>query len=1017
MNKKLLKMMLFLCIIATQLHAQDRVVTGTVTDKADGLALPGVSVVVRGTNLGTQTNNQGQFTLNVPQGQQALVFTYIGYLSQTIAVTSNTINVALVADLKQLTEVVVTGYSTQTKRGVTGAISVVGSQAVIEKPIPSVDQLLQGRAAGVQVVGANGKPGANAYIRIRGTGSINAGNQPLLVVNGIQISDSMRDQFFNSLNANDIENISILKDAAASSIYGARGSNGVIVITTKSGAQIGGLLTYRFQYGINQKLPDNFEMMNATQKLQYEYEMGFTNPYLNSYFAANRGAYPVGSTIVNISPELRQAAWNAIAVEDHNWQDAILDNGTIQQHELSFGGTTGKTNYFFSLQKFDQKGISLSSLFNRYSSTLNVSTDIKPWLSVGNSLNFGFTKSNETRDRNNVQNPFRAMYVYNPYEPVYNPNGTFNPTHQGVNVIQHLITEPETQKNFTGLNSFNVDVHPIEGLNINSRLGLTLRDYKRENFSQPGGALDPIVGDPSAPGAKTDNGIQEFFYSWTNQAKYAFTLNTAHNISVSAIQEFQKSQFSSYSLSKKGFASAGLTTQDNGSTNLNNNTTSKSIWTIFSLAAIAEYNYNRKYFVGSSIRRDGSSRFGANNKYGTFWSASLSWLTSDEDFMKKYDWLTLLKVRGSIGTTGNFSGLTNYQSLNTYAFGRYGGNLTSFPNQIPNPDLTWESKLKRNIGLDFELFKSRLAVTLDYYNELTDDLLLSQPVSSTVGFTSVIKNIGAMTNKGVEASFNLDVIRGNEFTWSFDGNFTYNKNRIKNLNQGQEEIVDANTGINVYRPGYAYSTFKLVRYAGVDPQTGEAQFYNKDGAITKAYSAADAVVLEGKSANPDYYGSLGTSFEYKGFDLSAQANFTIGGYTYNGVMSTLVSWGPSRAQNLSVDALDYWKKPGDVTFLPKASAANTTRTTDQYLQNASFLRLRNVTLGYTLPKSWVQKAKFQSLRVYVQGQNLLTYIPHFFGDPEVGTGSAESNLLIPGQFSLYSYPVTRQFTFGLNASF
>ncbi len=980
--------------------------------------MPGVTVQLKGTTTAAPTDANGGYSISLPTGNGTLVFSFVGYTNQEINVGSNSVvNVRLAQDAETINEVVVVGYGTKTREDLAASVAVIGAKEIESKPVPSVDQLLQGRAAGVQVTAANGKPGANAYIRIRGTGSINAGNQPLLVVNNVQIPDNMRDQFFNSINANDIESISVLKDAAAASIYGARGSNGVVVITTKSGAKSQGTLTYRFQSGINEKVPDNFDMMNSAQKLQYEYELGYTNPYVSTYFANNRGTFPVGTTITSITPEQRQTVWNAIAANDHDWQDAILRNGKIQQHELSFGGSTGKTNYYFSVQKFDQQGIVIGSDFDRYSSTLNISTDIKPWLSVGNSLNIGHTTSKELRDRNNVQNPFRAMYVYNPYEPVRNPNGTFNPTHQGVNIVQYVETEPEEMRNLTGLNAFNVDIHPIQGLNITSRVGLTLRDYTRESFSEPGGALDPIVGDPAAPGSKTDNGSREFYYSWTNQARYEFAVGQDHNFSVLGIQEFQKSQFSSYSLSKKGFASADLTTQDNGAANTGNNSTSKSVWTLFSLAGSAEYNFQRRYFLTGSIRRDGSSRFGANNKYGTFWSTSASWLLSEESFMQDFDWLTLLKVRASIGTVGNFSGLSNYQALGLYNFGRYGGALTSFPGQIANPDLTWESKLKRNVGVDVELFQSRVALSLDYYNEYTDDLLLDQPVSRTTGFTSVTRNIGAMSNKGVEAGLNVDIIRNENLTWSFNGNITFNKNRVEELNEGQEEIVDAVTGINVYRPGHAYSTYKMVRWAGVDPQTGEAQFYNKNGEITKTYLASDAVVLEGKSSNPDYYGGFGTSLAYKGFDLSAQVNYTVGGYTYNGIMATLVSWGPSRTQNLSTDAFDYWRKPGDVTFLPKASASNTTRTTDQYLQDASFLRLRNVTLGYTVPKSLTNKIKVQNLRVYVQGQNLLTYIPNYFGDPEVGTGSAESNLFIPGQYSLYSYPTTRQLTFGLDISF
>ena len=1014
MKKSLLLSLFFVLALSLQAWAQQgRTVNGKVTDQETGQGLPGVAVMVKGTTLGTATDADGAFMINVPNEKGTLVFRFVGYATKEVAIGSKqSVNVSMAIDQKQLNEVVVTGYQTKTKEDLSSSVSVVTAKELEQKPNPSVDQLLQGKSAGVQVTAANGKPGANAYVRIRGTGSISGGNSPLLVVNGVQIPDDMADQFFTGINANDIENITVLKDAAAASIYGARGANGVLVITTKSGKTSAGTITYRYQTGYNEKTPDNFEMMNAAQKLQYEYDLGYQNSDVRNYIRNNN--FPSGATIFNISEAERQTVWNALIANSQDWRDIILQKGKMNSHQISLGGTSEKTNYFFSLQKFDQEGLSVGSDFDRYTGTLNVSSEIKPWLSIGNNLNLSQTRTNELRDRNNVQNPFRAMYTYNPYEQPYNEDGSFNYTSQGFPILEAIRNNPEEERYLTGLNSFNVDIRPIKGLVLTSKLGLTYNKYNREYFLKPNSVLDLYVGDPQARGQKTDSGSEEFAYDWINQASYSFSLGDGHNFNVLAFQEFQKDQFFSYSLSRKGFASGNLSTQDNGAENVRNNTTFRSDWALYSLASTFDYNYKQKYFLTGSLRRDGSSRFGANNKYGTFYSGSASWLMSSESFMQQYDWLTTLKLRASYGTVGNFN-IGNYASLGLYGFSNYAGALSSLPTQVSNDDLTWESKVKRNIGLDVEVLQSRIALTLDYFNETTEDLLLATPISPTTGFSSVTRNVGSIRNKGLEAAVNIDLIRTQDFNWTFNGNITFNKNEVLKLNDGQEEIVL--NGLGVFKPGYAVGTFKLVRWAGVDPQTGEAQYLNKDGEITTTYSASDAVVLEDKSTNPKYYGGFGTTVSYKGIDLSANANYVVGNYTYNYNYWTLVHHGRNVRQNQSTLAFDYWKQPGDQTTLPKATANTPAQITDFYLQDASFLRLRNVTLGYTLPKSLTSKAKMQSLRVYVQGQNLLTYNPNFFGDPEVGIGSAESGLTFGGQAALFSYPQTRQFTLGVDVSF
>ncbi|RVU01238.1 TonB-dependent receptor [Mucilaginibacter limnophilus] len=1019
MKLKLLSILLLGLFAVSAAKAQSKTVSGTVTGKTDGLPLPGVSVTVKGTTAGTQTDANGHYNLAVPAETSVLVFSYLGYQSTEIPVAGQTtINATLTDDTRQLAEVVVTGYQTKMRTDVSSAISTVQGREVADRPVPSIDNLLQGKAAGVQITSENGRPGGNAYIRIRGVGSINAGQQPLLVVDGLQVPDDVAPQFYTTINANDIENVSVLKDAAAVSLYGARGSNGVIVITTKTGAgKDKPEIAYTFQYGTNAKIPDNFKLMTTAQKLQYEYDLGYENAEITSYLGQNN--FPDGADLFNITDAQRQTVWDALIRQSHNWLNDILRTGKIRQHQLSVSGHENKTNYYVSFQMFDVDGIVVGSDYKRYTGKVNLSTQIKPWLSLSNNMSLGHKKTNELRDVYNAQNPFYAIYGYNSYEPVYNPDGTYNLTVQGFPILEALKENPETQRFLSGYNITTLDFHPIKGLNVSSSIGLTYDDYKRAAFIRPGSILDQYIGDPTAPGSKVDNGSTEFAYDWINKAIYKFDLNTDHHFNILAVQEFQKDQLDSYGLEKKGFVlSDYVSTQDNGAANTGTNTTSQSIWTIASLLGELDYNYKNKYYVTGSFRRDGSSRFGRNNRYGNFYSASLSWVLTNEEFMKPLTWVNALKLRGSVGTAGNFSGLGNYQSLSLYRFGTYNNLLTAFPAQIPNPDLTWEKKLKRDVGIDFELFNSRISGTFDYYNENTTALLLNVPVSQTTGFASVIKNVGAMNNSGIDISLNGEIIRSKDLRWSVYGNLNYNRNKITELYNGATEIADLNQ-LGTVKPGYAINTFKLVRYAGVNPETGAAQFYTKDGEITEEYSGDDAVILEGKSPNPKFFGGFGTNLNYKGFEFSADFTYTLGQYIFNYNKEILVSWGDQVYYPQAQEALNYWKQPGDTNVLPKPDPNNFTYDTDYYLQKASYIRLRNVTLGYTIPSAITQKYHVRNLRFFVTGQNLLTINPNnFFGDPEVGIGSEESfTTTIPGQATLFAYPTTRQFTFGVNLTF
>jgi TonB-linked SusC/RagA family outer membrane protein len=1014
MKKKILLIIFLSLVFFAQAFAQNHTVTGVVTAKDDGLPIQGVTVKVKGTDIGVATNGTGNYRISVPDGAY-LQFIAIGYYAVTLPAKGNVVNVSLSVLTSQLNEIVITGYQTQKLSNNLGAISPVDGKELADKPVQSVDNLLAGKVPGVQITSQNGDPNGNAFIRIRGTGSINASDEPLLVIDGIQIPDNDVSSFYNGLNPNDISSINVLKDAAGAALYGARGSNGVIVITTKKGSANNNHVSYLFQYGINKIIPDNFKLMDATQKLQYEYDLGYTDGNLASLLQTE-GLNP---DVTMITPTQRQAAWNVLIGQGHNWEDDILHTGHIQQHQVTVSGGTDATQYYISFQKYDEDGLTRPSDVDKWGGKVNLTTKINSWATFSENASLDQKGTNVLRDRFNVQSPFVAMYTYNPYEPVYNPNGSYNLTSQGLNILEELKNVPQYDKYLTGFSNSTIDIHPITGLDISSSMGLVLNQYTDQYFIEPGSELDGYTGDPTAPGLKQDDGSQDFNYDWINKAQYDFKIANDHHFTALGVEEFQQDEYTSYSLESKGFPDPDLNTQDGAAANTGKNTTTYSAYTLFSLLGKLDYDYKGKYFASGSFRRDGSSRFGVDNLYGNFYAVSAGWLITSEDFAKNIDWLNSLRLRGSIGTTGNFSGIGNYQALGLFSFGQYDGLSAASPSQIANPNLTWEKKLKRDIGVDFQIFKN-ITGTVDYYNDNTTALLLNVPISQTTGFSNTYKNAGALINKGIDLQLNADIINRNGIKWSIYGDLDHNVNRVTQLAPGINQIINSNTPLDIIKPGYAINTFYLVRYAGVNPQTGAARFYDANGKITETYSSDDAVILPGKSPDPKLYGGYGTSLSYKGFQVDATFTYQYGGYTYNNEYQTLVSWGGNVGQNQAVQAANFWTKPGQTNVLPKpiANGPDEGYLTDFYLQKDNYVRFKNLTISYTVPKTITQRYKVYNLRVFVQGQNLVTFNPdHFFGDPEVGIGSKDSGLYTPGEQNLFSYPQTRQFTLGVNVTF
>lgn len=996
---KKLALVLLLVLSAVSLTLAQRTISGQVIDES-GESLIGATVLVKGTTTGTVTDIDGNYSIRVPEGSNILEFSYTGYSTKEVEIgSSNVVDVTMTTDIAQLSEVIVVGYNSVKKSDMTSSITTVTGEKLQAQPIGGIDNLLQGQSPGLQVIAENGRPGGSAYIRIRGQGSVNASNAPLFIVDGIQITQND----YNAINPNDIQEVSILKDAAATAIYGSRASNGVVLITTKKGRRDRKpTINYSFQYGQKERTDDGFDMMNYDQKLDYEVALGFR------------------------TAEEADALRDQRSFKETNWEDVLLRTGEVRSHNLSISGGGENANYHFSLGSYEEQGISVGSDFSRLNGRFNMDFDVTDWLRVGNTISLSRTEEDELRDRYNVQNPFVAIYAYNPYEPefVYEDDGTlrldengepvYNTTHEGFSISEAQRNNPEEAIRTNAIGNLYAEASILDNLRFKTQAGGNYRIFRRQYYIQPGSILDTYVGDPNAPGIKTDNGSDRFIFNWFNTLSYDFTLGGAHQFNAMVGTEYYKQNFDSYRVDGKGFPSEQFFTQDNAAEITGGNTT-RTQWSLWSQFGELRYNYDSRYLATFSLRRDGSSRFGSENQYGIFYAGSLAWNLASEGFMANNGLFDQFKLRLSAGTSGNEP--TGLYWQGTYGFGSYTDRTTSVPNQLSNATIKWEENFNYSVGIDFGILNNRLSGSVDYYNRKTYDLLFPEPLSRTTGWTSRLANIGEMLNSGIEIELIADVIRGEKFSASLFGNLTTNKNEITNLNNGGEDIIDPNSGLTLLREGLTANTFYLVRHAGVDPANGDELYYDKDGNVTNLYSADDAVALEGKSPLPKLFGTIGTNINVYGIDLSASFYYSYGAYSLNYMLRDNLSDGANVNDNQDVQALNYWKQPGDTGVLPAPSRNNNTNTTTRYLQKTDYIRLRNVSIGYTLPNSLTQKFWVQNLRVFLQGTNLWTYNPYFRGDPEVGRGSEESNLTLPGEATLYSYPQTMGWTFGVNLTF
>ena len=953
------------------------VVSGVVTSAEDNLPMMGAGVMA-GPGVGVITNLDGEYSIDVAPGT-TLTFSSIGYEDQTVVVPNAatfTHNVVMQPESMKLDDVVVIAYGVRKKGTVAGSVSTVKSDKLENTPTAAFDQALQGQVAGLTVLSNSGEPSASATLTIRGTNSISSGTAPLYILDGVAISAND----FNTINPADIESMSVLKDASSTSIYGARAANGVIVITTKRGRNMDQPnINYRMQVGWSAIAAGKWDLMNTAERIQYEKEIGMTD----------------GQN------------YELLAKTDINWMDVVFnDNALLQSHEISISGATDKTNYYISGGYYDQQGIAPGSMFERYSVRVNFEQQMAKWLRMGTNTMFNFQNIEQADEGSYaLVTPISASRFMLPYWNPYNADGSLASINkgewngQGQNPMEWLENNPLRYKKYKVISTIFAEFNLYKNLVFKTQFSVDFSHVT--GFSQSFPSYLPNQGEGSAS-RSTSDGLN---LQITNTLTYRFNVNDLHDFNFLLGHEGQNYHSETFGVGTSGQTNDLLTDIAQGTRATSWSSTATADYSRMSFFGRAEYNYTDRYYADFSIRTDGSSRFGKNNRWGAFWSLGAMWNLRNEAFMSHTrNWLTFAQVSFSTGTSGN-SEIPNYEHLALVGGGLdYIGNSGMAPVQPGNEELTWESTWTTNLGFHFG-FWNRLNVDFELYNKNTSDMLMSVPLSyaQSNGYGYKWDNVGGMVNRGAELNLTGTVLQIKDFTWSLNANVSYNHNKITELYNGVQEYERGETSTKLV-VGHPLGEFYINRYAGVNPANGDALWYDKDGNITNELRDEDKVLI-GKSYIAPWQGGFGTAFGWKGLSLTAQFSWVADRWMLNNDRYFDESNGRFATYNQSRRLLNRWKQPGDITDIPRHGEY--TEFDSRLLEDASFLRLKNLNLSYSFPAELLKKTRIiRGLRVYAQAQNLLTFTNFSGLDPE-------------GTTNLYAaqYPMSRQFTFGLDLMF
>ncbi len=979
MKRKLMLLLTCLFVGIGLVTAQITKVTGTVISEEDGLPVVGASILVKGTAVGTVTDMDGKFQLpNVPSSAKTLVISFIGMKSQELPI-KQTMNVILKPDTETLEEVVVLGYGSGKKIGsIVGSVAKVNSEKLSAKPVANAMDALQGQVSGLQVYTSSGEPGSSSSSYIRGVGSLTADNEPLYVLDGTPVSSSV----MVMMNPNDFESVTVLKDASATSIYGSRAANGVIYITTKRG-KIGekAVITASGNYGTARLARRVSNPMNSTELLNYQLSHGIIkqetyDKYINSGI-------------------------------DTNWEDYFFkDDAPTYQANLSIQGGSNKTMYYVSGSYYFQDGITPRSEYNRYTFRSNLESRPTDWLRFG--ANFGATYDEQQtslftyQGSNNLNGGIFGTILNPTYYNPYGEDGSKLDVIPGLNRYSpyYLSDKQPSSSNTAQLDGTAfIQLNPIEGLTIRSQFGIEAYDFRQTSkrlASHPDATQGGYTYEAFRRNAKL---------TITNTAEYNFKIKDIHDFTILIGQEGIKNDYQRFGSETTGQSDDRLSMLEAGTAATLLGADENDLYTYQFLSFFGRINYalNDKYFADFSIRNDASSRFGKDNRNAIFMSGGLMWNMKKESFLEDVNFLSDLKLKASIGTTGN-SSIGNYDHLalvGTNLYNAQGGWKINTPG---NGDLGWEKQTLANIGIEAS-FWNKYRIELTYYNKKTSNMLMDVPVPYTSGFSSITQNVGSMTNSGVEIAVSLDLLKTKDWFVGFNMNYAYNKNKITELFYGYDEWAMPNylVSYNVGEPVQYY----MAEWAGVDPADGQQMWYipGTDGETTKEYDEELLQQATGKKRYAPHNGGFGLNVSWKGLSLNADFAWVLGKYMVNNDYYFAANPYNFAGYNQSKDVLNEWKEPGDITDIP--AYGNVMQFDTHLLENASFLRLKNISLSYTLPKNWLLPTKvIQGVRIMATARNLFTITNYKGADPELDTN-----------LTYGAYPNTKQFTIGAELTF
>lgn len=1037
-------LLLFLTGWLSLAHAQERKINGTVTQEGNSQPLPGVNVNIKGQKKSTQTDQDGRFSIVLQAGENELVFTYIGFETKEVAAGNGPISIQLKAADNHLNEVLVVAYGTANRATYTGSASVVSAADLEKRQVSNISRTLQGAVPGIQAVAPAGQPGSDATIRLRGVGSVNASSDPLYVVDGVPFSGNI-----NAINTSDVESISVLKDASASALYGSRGANGVIIITTKRGKyNAKPVVTLNASTGISSRAVKDYEFVNTNEYFQLQWEALRNNQldqgktaqqaaqYASTELVSNLKINPYGPSFPNPVGLDGKLLAGATPLWNDSWSNSLSRTGIRQQIDLGISGGSAESRYFVSGGYLDDKGFIVGSGFRRFNTRVNYNTKVNKWFEAGLNVAASSTTQDSPPQSDSDQGNFAnfARLVSNIY-PVYerNPDGSYKLDASGKRIYDFGNYRPSaaaTGNNLLGIADLNTYKSKSDALTVRGNIqlniieGLKLKSSVNTDYNNRSGLsyTNPIYGSGvTGGGSVSKNSARTVGYTINNLLDYTFNVANEHHFNVLAGQEVYVLDISSLSGSRSNFGFADKE-QPAAASLLNSFTGSADRYKLSSFLGKIDYNYNQRYYLSASFRRDGSSRFSPESRWGNFWSLGASWNAKSEKFLNDVSWLNTLTVRTSYGAQGNDNLGSYYAYQDLYSIYNSLGQAGLITSRLPTPGLKWETNLNFNAGIDFGLFDNRITGTFEVYQRRSKDLLFSRPLAPSLGYTAIDDNIGSLRNNGFEGSINVVPVVNKNVKWTVGFNFGHYNNVITKL--PQKEIIAGNIGqlgsTKKLTVGSSVYDFYIRQWAGVDPSNGKPLWYkNTYGtdaagnriitgrATTSVYAEADQYFSG--SALPKLYGGINTTLRYKQFELYALVSYNIGGKILDLDEVMILHTGENTGRTWSKEILNRWTPQNTITDVPRLTTTSTNwnSISTRFLHDASYARLKNVSLSYNVPTKWTSRIGLANLRLYARGENLLTIYNHKGMDPEQAVDGV----------TFYRYPAQKTYTFGLDLSF